>query len=34
MEATSEMGLTYFSVIDASPDEVFAWHRRPGSSSE
>ncbi|HXZ74116.1 MAG TPA: TIGR01777 family oxidoreductase [Streptosporangiaceae bacterium] len=25
------MGLTYSSVIDASQDEVFAWHRRPGA---
>ena len=25
------MGLTYSSVIDASLDEVFAWHRRPGA---
>ncbi|HEY7262865.1 MAG TPA: TIGR01777 family oxidoreductase [Trebonia sp.] len=25
------MGLTYSSVIDASLEEVFAWHRRPGA---
>lgn len=25
------MGLTYSSVIDASIEEVFAWHRRPGA---
>jgi uncharacterized protein len=31
MEVTPEMGLTYSSVIDASPDEVFAWHGRPGA---
>jgi hypothetical protein len=31
MEEISEMGLTYSSVIDASLDEVFAWHRRPGA---
>ena len=25
------MGLTYSSVVDASVDEVFAWHARPGA---
>ena len=25
------MGLTYSSVVDASLDEVFAWHTRPGA---
>jgi ligand-binding SRPBCC domain-containing protein len=25
------MGLTYSSVIDASLEEVFAWHQRPGA---
>jgi uncharacterized protein len=25
------MGLTYSSVVDASRDEVFAWHTRPGA---
>lgn len=25
------MGLTFSSVVDATPDEVFAWHRRPGA---
>ena len=25
------MGLTYSSVIDAGPDEVFSWHTRPGA---
>src|ERR1700677_4516786 len=25
------MGLTYSSVVPAEPDEVFAWHSRPGA---
>lgn len=25
------MGLTYSSVVRAEPDEVFAWHSRPGA---
>jgi ligand-binding SRPBCC domain-containing protein len=25
------MGLTYSSVVDASVDEVFGWHARPGA---
>jgi hypothetical protein len=25
------MGLTYSSVVDTEPDEVFAWHSRPGA---
>ena len=25
------MGLTYSSVVCAEPDEVFAWHSRPGA---
>ena len=25
------MGLTYSSVVSAAPDEVFAWHSRPGA---
>src|SRR6202034_2160339 len=25
------MGLTYSSVVGANPDEVFAWHSRPGA---
>jgi hypothetical protein len=25
------MGLTYSSVVHADPDEVFAWHSRPGA---
>jgi uncharacterized protein len=25
------MGLTYSSVVYAEPDEVFAWHSRPGA---
>ena len=25
------MGLTYSSVVGAEPDEVFAWHSRPGA---
>jgi uncharacterized protein len=27
------MGLTYSSVVNASPEEVFAWHARPGAAS-
>jgi hypothetical protein len=25
------MGLTYSSVVSTEPDEVFAWHSRPGA---
>ena len=25
------MGLTYSSVVREEPDEVFAWHSRPGA---
>jgi ligand-binding SRPBCC domain-containing protein len=25
------MGLTYSSAVDAEPEEVFAWHSRPGA---
>src|SRR5208337_3254205 len=27
----THMGLTYSSVVDASLDEVFSWHARPGA---
>lgn len=27
----AQMGLTYSSVVRAAPDEVFAWHTRPGA---